>query len=435
MGAIEISQVSKRFRVNHERHSDLKGRVLKFGRKKPREDFWALQEMSFEVADGETVGLLGHNGSGKSTLLKCVAGIMQPTTGYIKTVGRMASLLELGAGFHPELTGRENVFMNGQILGLKNRDIEKRFDEIVAFAELEQFIDQQVKHYSSGMYVRLGFAVATNVDPDVLLIDEVLAVGDEAFQRKCLERIRRFQREGRTMMFVSHSPELVRQICDRAVVLDHGEMIDIGPPGESIRTFRESLMRGTKARQLGTGEEVDDQADQRPAAVFSTGEVPAVDPDAAPPPAVDLANFEVRITRVRMDYPLADERDFLVPGDPLRIKVGYHAERKVDDVVFSLNIVNGEGLLVYGVNTDHLLGGLEYVEGDGTLEFSFDRVPLLDGVYTVSIGIHSHDVSTIYDHHSAGHTFQVTNPGVAAGLVALDASVTIEHAADRQVAG
>src|SRR5688500_1569605 len=183
-----------------------------------------------------------------------VAGIMQPTTGYIRTVGRLASLLELGAGFHPELTGRENVFMNGQILGLKNRDIERRFDEIVAFAELEQFIDQQVKHYSSGMYVRLGFSVATNVDPDVLLIDEVLAVGDEAFQRKCLERIRRFQREGRTMMFVSHSPELVRQICDRAVVLDHGEMIDVGPPGEAIRSFRESLMRGTKARQLGTGE-------------------------------------------------------------------------------------------------------------------------------------------------------------------------------------
>jgi ABC-2 type transport system ATP-binding protein len=162
---------------------------------------------------------------------------MQPSTGFIKTVGRTASLLELGAGFHPELTGRENVFMNGQILGLKNRDIERRFDEIVEFAELEQFIDQQVKHYSSGMYVRLGFAVATNVDPDVLLIDEVLAVGDEAFQRKCLNRIRQFQREGRTMMFVSHSPELVRQICDRAVVLDHGHMIDIGPPGEAIRTF------------------------------------------------------------------------------------------------------------------------------------------------------------------------------------------------------
>ena len=428
--AIEINQVSKRFRVNHQRHSDLKGRVLNLGRKPPREDFWALQELSFEVADGETVGLLGHNGSGKSTLLKCVAGIMQPSTGFIKTVGRTASLLELGAGFHPELTGRENVFMNGQILGLKNKDIERRFDEIVEFAELEQFIDQQVKHYSSGMYVRLGFAVATNVDPDVLLIDEVLAVGDEAFQRKCLERIRRFQREGRTMMFVSHSPELVRQICDRAVVLDHGEMIGIGPPGESIRTFRESLMRGTRARQLHTGDAVDDQADQRPAF-----EEPAVDPDAAAPPAIDLASFEVRITRVRMDYPLADERDFLVPGDPLRIKVGYHAVRRIDDVVFSLNIINGDGLLIYGVNTDHLLGGLEYVEGDGTLEFGFDHIPLLDGIYTVSIGIHSHDVATIYDHHSAGHTFQVTNPGVAAGMVALDATVTIDHAADRQVAG
>ena len=423
--AIEISQVSKRFRVNHQRHADLKGRVLALGRRAPREDFWALHELGFEVADGETVGLLGHNGSGKSTLLKCVAGIMQPSTGYIKTVGRTASLLELGAGFHPELTGRENVFMNGQILGLKNRDIERRFDEIVEFAELEQFIDQQVKHYSSGMYVRLGFAVATNVDPDVLLIDEVLAVGDEAFQRKCLNRIRQFQREGRTMMFVSHSPELVRQICDRAVVLDHGHMLGIAPPGEAIRTFRQSLMRRTRASQLHAGghaaDEVDDLVD----------EAPATDPDAAPPPAIELANFEVRITRVRMDWPLADERDYLVPGDPLRVTVGYVAVRRIDDVVFSLNIINGDGLLIYGVNTDQLLGGLAYVEGEGSLQFSFARIPLLDGIYTVSIGIHSHDVSTVYDHHSAGHTFQVTNPGIAAGLVALDADVSIDHAADR----
>ncbi len=425
MAAIEISQVSKRFRVNHQRHADLKGRILSIGRRAPREDFWALQELSFDVADGETVGLLGHNGSGKSTLLKCVAGIMQPSTGYIKTVGRTASLLELGAGFHPELTGRENVFMNGQILGLKNRDIERRFDEIVEFAELEQFIDQQVKHYSSGMYVRLGFAVATNVDPDVLLIDEVLAVGDEAFQRKCLNRIRQFQREGRTMMFVSHSPELVRQICDRAVVLDHGQMIDIGPPGEAIRSFRESLMRGTRARQLHAGAPPDTSTEQQ----VDEGPVPG--PDGEPPPAIDLATFEVRITRVRMDYPLADERDYLVPGDPLRVTVGYVAVRRIDDVVFSLNIINGDGLLIYGVNTDQLLGGLAYVEGEGTLQFSFARIPLLDGIYTVSIGIHSHDVSKVYDHHSAGHTFQVTNPGIAAGLVALDADVSIEHAADR----
>lgn len=445
MAAIEIDGLSKRFRVNHERHSDLKGRVLNLGRRRPREDFWALQEMSFEVADGETVGLLGHNGSGKSTLLKCVAGIMQPTTGEIRTVGRLASLLELGAGFHPELTGRENVFMNGQILGLKNRDIERRFDEIVAFAELEAFIDQQVKHYSSGMYVRLGFAVATNVEPDVLLIDEVLAVGDEAFQRKCLERIRRFQREGRTMMFVSHSPELVRQICDRAVVLDHGQMLEIGPPGEAIRTFRESLMQATKARQLGIDEEVAvDQTERLAPAEQAgataepdrldlgaiTGSTPVIDPNA-PPPAIESATFEVRITRVGMEYPLADERDFLVPGDPLRVSVGYLADRRIDDVVFAINIVNEQGLLVYGINTDILLGGLEYVEGEGTLDFVFPRVPLLDGIYTVSVGIHSHDVKTIYDHHNAGHTFQVTDPGESAGMVALDASVVLDHVADR----
>ncbi|MDQ1520210.1 MAG: type transport system ATP-binding protein, partial [Actinomycetota bacterium] len=189
--AIEVSDLSKRFRLSSEHYQSLKERIIHFGRTTHTE-LWALSGIDLEVESGKTLGLLGHNGSGKSTLLKCIAGILQPTHGEIRTVGRIAALLELGAGFHPELTGRENVFLNGSILGLANREIEKRFDEIVAFAELEDHIDRQVRHYSSGMYVRLGFAVAVNVDPDILLVDEVLAVGDEAFQRKCLNRVRQF---------------------------------------------------------------------------------------------------------------------------------------------------------------------------------------------------------------------------------------------------
>src|SRR5690242_7141891 len=178
----------------------------------------ALQNIDFDVETGSTVGLLGHNGSGKSTLLKCIAGILQPTEGEIRTRGRVAALLELGAGFNNELTGRENIFMIASILGLSNKETAAIFDEIVAFAELEKFIDMQVRHYSSGMYVRLGFAVAVNVDPDILLVDEVLSVGDESFQKKCLDRVAEFQREGRTILFVTHAADLVRRICDRGIV-------------------------------------------------------------------------------------------------------------------------------------------------------------------------------------------------------------------------
>src|SRR6478736_4888076 len=234
--AVSIDSVSKRFRLSSGKPRSVKERVIHPGRQKV-EDFWALRDISFDIDEGETIGLLGHNGSGKSTLLKLVGGIMKPTTGLIRVRGRLASLLELGAGFHPELTGRENVYMNAAVLGLKRTDIDARFDDIVEFAELERFIDQQVKHYSSGMYVRLGFAVAVNVDPDVLLVDEVLAVGDETFQRKCLDRVHQFQRQGRTIVVVSHGVDLMRQICDRVAVLDHGVMVTYGLPGESIRVF------------------------------------------------------------------------------------------------------------------------------------------------------------------------------------------------------
>src|SRR5438132_5645191 len=216
--AIEVRSVSKQLKLYHEHYTSLKERVIHYGRI-PYEPFMALEDVDFDVEAGSTVGLLGQNGCGKSTLLKCVAGILQPTRGEIVTRGRVAALLQLGAGFNHELTRRENVYMNASILGLSKKDTELIFDEIVAFSELEKFIDMQVRHYSSGMYVRLGFAVAVNVEPDILLVDEVLAVGDEIFQRKCLDRMHRFQREGRTIVVVSHSPDQLRTICDRVAVL------------------------------------------------------------------------------------------------------------------------------------------------------------------------------------------------------------------------
>ena len=230
MHAIEAKGISKRFRIVKDPVRTLKDRFVHLRGQRYR-DLWALKELDLTVEQGETLGMLGHNGSGKSTLLKCVAGILLPTTGEVRVRGRIASLLELGAGFHPDLSGRENVFINASFLGIAKREIARRFDDIVAFAELEDAIDRQVKYYSSGMFVRLGFAVAVNVDPDILLIDEVLSVGDELFQQKCLDRVKEFQEEGRTILFVSHSADLVRRICGRAIVLHHGECVADGDPG------------------------------------------------------------------------------------------------------------------------------------------------------------------------------------------------------------
>src|SRR5580698_6992353 len=240
--AVDVRDVSKRFRLAHGQYKTVKERLIHGGKRKSTEDFWALDDVSLTVREGETVGILGRNGSGKSTLLKCICGVLQPTKGEVAVRGKLAGLLELGAGFQPDLTGRENIYLNGSLLGMSKSEIARVFDDVVAFAELDQFIDNQVKFYSSGMYIRLGFAVAVNVEPDVLLVDEVLSVGDAAFQRKCLDHVKKIQREGRTIVVVSHSPDTIRQNCDRAVVMNHGKVITIDEPGEAIRVYLADLL-------------------------------------------------------------------------------------------------------------------------------------------------------------------------------------------------
>jgi ABC-2 type transport system ATP-binding protein len=407
--AIAVEGVSKRFRLYHEKYTSLKERVIHFGRV-PYEEFWALSDIELDIKEGETVGLLGHNGSGKSTLLKCMAGILQPTQGQISVRGRLAALLELGAGFHPELTGRENVFLNAAILGMPKREIEKRFDEIVAFAELEQFIDNQVKHYSSGMYVRLGFAVAVNMDPEVLLVDEVLAVGDEAFQRKCLERVRRFQKDGRTIVFVTHAADLIRQICDRAAVLDHGNLVAVGTPGEAVRSFREHLMQGQRyeeADQLAPMDDDEQQADR-------------------PLTQEEKRNLRVRINDVHIEHPGAGDRPYLLPGEPLAVRLSYETRERVDDVVFGLGIHDIEGRLVFGSNTDFLGIDVGVLDSSGVVTFQTDHVPLLDGTYFLTIGVHSHDEATVYDWHEQRHQFEVMNPYKTSGAVYMGIRASIE---------
>jgi ABC-2 type transport system ATP-binding protein len=394
--AVDIVSVSKRFRLYHEKAHSLKERVIHPKRNRYTE-LWALRDVSFEVEQGTTVGILGRNGSGKSTLLKCVSGILQPTEGYVAVRGTLAALLELGAGFQPELSGRDNVYLNAALLGVPTREVDRRFDEIVAFAELEPFIDNQVKFYSSGMYVRLGFAVAVNLDPDVLVVDEVLAVGDEAFQRKCLERIKQFQVEGRTILFVTHAADLVRQVCDRAVVLSGGRLLGEGTPGEAIRLFREHL--------LGPSEEPS--------------------PEPAPLARIDAPARPVRVSAVSLEHPGAGARPYLLPGEPLVVRCCYEADAHVPDVVFAIALHDQAGNLVYATDTEILGEHHDVVQGAGSFTFSFASVPLLDGTYLVSVGVRSRGGAVVYDWRDQQARFEVMNPGRATGMVALE--VRVEH--------
>jgi ABC-2 type transport system ATP-binding protein len=238
--AVTVDHVSKRFRLYKERNQTLKAAVMR-GRRSVHEDFWALKDVSFDVPQGSTFGLIGSNGSGKSTLLKCLAKIYYPEKGAISANGKVAALLEVGSGFHPELSGRENIFLNGSILGMSRKEVTRKLDEIVEFSGVEQFIDQPVKNYSSGMYVRLGFSVAINVDPDVLVVDEVLAVGDAEFQEKCRQKFKDFKAAGKTVILVSHSMGTVKDMCDNVAWLSHGDLLAVGEAPGIIKQYLDSL--------------------------------------------------------------------------------------------------------------------------------------------------------------------------------------------------
>ena len=414
--AVEVQAVSKRFRLYHEKYTSLKEKVIHAGRT-PYDDLWAVNDVSFDVKEGETVGILGRNGSGKSTLLKCICGVLQPTDGQVVVRGQLAGLLELGAGFQQDLSGRENIYLNGSMLGMSKKDVDRVFDDIVEFAELEQFIDNQVKFYSSGMYVRLGFAVAVNVDPDVLVIDEVLAVGDERFQRKCLDRIRSFQNEGRTILFVSHSPDQVRAICDRAVVLSDGKMIGLGPPGEAVRLFRETLLAAGDTLSIS-------EHDPEPVGAPETevASSPVASPPVPPGGPVTMAppdSRPVRMTDVSVRHPGTGERAYLVTGEPLTVRVEFEASSATEGVVFLLEIRDTREGMLLRTDTDQLDQHFDVPEGPGAIEFTFDSIPFLDGAYDVVVGIQSRLGGVQYDWREPATAFEVVYPGKAVGFVSL----------------
>ncbi len=420
--AIRVEDVSRVFRLYHERYQTLKERLLHFGNI-PYDDFWALRHVDLEIEEGSTIGLIGANGSGKSTLLKCVAGILRPSEGNIKVRGRIAALLELGAGFQSELTGRENIFLNGSILGMSQKELTRRIDEIVAFAELEEFIDTQVRFYSSGMYVRLGFAIAVNVDPDILLIDEVLAVGDESFQRKCLERIRAFQREGRTMVLVTHAVESVRQICDVAAVLHRGQLVAHGTPAVAIRTYREQLL---------------DHAREREAIEIEAAAASAPTTDDELQFLTDQERrrtLDIGITDVKLVHLSGGARGYLLPDGGLDVRVKFESKLATDDVNFGIAITDVEGRLAFGTNM-RLLGQRARIDqGAGETVFHLPRIPLLDGTYMITIGVTSYDEGVVYDWSEARHEFEVMNPGGLLGYthVPIEIEVASESPSPRTV--
>jgi ABC-type polysaccharide/polyol phosphate transport system ATPase subunit len=384
--AISVEHVRKRFRLYHERNQSLKASVMR-GRRARYEEFWALDDVSFEVPVGSTFGLIGENGSGKSTMLKCMAKILRPDEGSIVSRGKLSALLELGAGFHPELSGRENVFLNGAILGLSKRQLEARFDEIVEFAGISQFIDTPVKNYSSGMYVRLGFSVAINVDPEILLIDEVLAVGDADFQRKCSEKIADFRKQGKTIVIVSHSLPSVRTLCDEVALLEHGELRDLGPAGAVIDHY--------------LADAFSDRIEEDGFVRWGSGEVRVE--------GVEIIDSEVRLgTRLRT-------------GDDVVLRIHYNAKEPVDDVMFGVALDTVEGMTVTGPNTRN--GGFrcERLQGRGFVDLHIPRLMLLAGTYDVTASIYSYDGLHPYDHVQKVHRFDVDrgDPGEEHGIVAL----------------
>ena len=389
--AVVVEGVSKRFRLYHERNRSLKAAILRAGRVR-FDEFWALRDVSLEIEEGVTYGLIGANGSGKSTLLKCIAKILRPDSGRIRTQGKMAALLELGSGFHPELSGRENVFLNGSILGLSKRELTARFDDIVGFAGLERFIDQPVKNYSSGMYVRLGFSVAINIDPDVLLVDEVLAVGDAVFQRRCNEKFADFRRAGKTVVIVSHAADAMRTMCDQVAWLQDGQIV---AQGRATDVVDEYVDQGHEDR-VGTSTDAKSRWGSGEARLSSVELL-----DASGHPVTEVST-----------------------GDKVTMRLRYRATEPVPKPVFGLAIETLDGTWLWAHGTRE--GGPipEQIDGEGMIELQFDRFMLQPGTYDISASINDFTCTHIVDYMRRCLRFDVSHgdPRETGGYVALGGS-------------
>ncbi|MGD9696625.1 MAG: ABC transporter ATP-binding protein [Thermoleophilia bacterium] len=372
-GRIRLRGVSRSFRIVHDRNLTLKETALRRRRVRATE-LWAVRDVDLDVAPGEAVGLIGQNGSGKSTLLKMLAGIIPPHQGTIEIGGSVASMLELGSGFHPDFTGRENIYMNASIHGLSEQDVDERFDAIVEFSEVGDFIDMPVRTYSSGMSMRLAFSIASHVEPDVLLLDEVLAVGDEAFQRKCFGRIFDFRRGGGTLVFVSHDPAAVERVCDRAVLLAGGEVVTDAPTVDALAVYHRMLASQGSAVG-GAAPAPSDAEDEDASRVWGNREV------------------VIRASRLVGEEGVTDR---FYEGDPLTIEIEVEAPRRVDTPIFGIAVSTVDGVLCYGTNTRLDSLPIDGLEGTARVSFTIPALPLHDGRFVVTLAVHSFDESTIY---------------------------------------
>jgi ABC-type polysaccharide/polyol phosphate transport system ATPase subunit len=411
--AIELTNVSKIYRrYGGRQFATLKSAFLQrsiLRDLQPSETFPALTDVSFAVPKGSTYGVIGRNGSGKSTALKLVAGITKPTSGTVRVDGRISALIELGAGFHPEISGRENVFINGIMLGLTKREIQRRFDEIVEFAELTDFVDAPVKTYSSGMYMRLGFAVAIHVDPDVLLVDEVLAVGDEGFTHKCLDKFAEFRRRGRTILLVTHSLNLVERFCDEALWLDSGQAKTHGDPKRVVGAYltavehtEEQLLADTTARAV---EEAGQDGRDGQAGRDGTQESD-LSSNMFRATEGRWGSREVEIAEVTLLDHTGQPSFVFHSGDSVSIRLKVRAEQPTDDFVFGIGLFNVDGVCCYGTNTFLEEMNPQRLAGEAEATFAIESLDLVEGTYKLDVAVHKRD-GYPYDYHRLLYTFRV----------------------------
>ena len=376
--AIRFDNVSKKFKLHHQRARSIQEILVSLTHRTPKmmeeRELWVLRNVSFEIAKGESIAFVGPNGTGKSTSLKLISGILFPDTGTIEVNGRIGALLELGAGFHVDLTGRENIYLNGSVLGLSRSQIDKKMNAIIEFSELEKFIDIPVKHYSSGMYMRLGFSIAVHTDPEILLVDEVLAVGDATFQRKCIERIAQLKQQGVTILFVSHDSTAIRRICDRAIWMEKGKILaDSGT---------ENVLQRYLWHAFSTHQETGKSDNQN-----------------------RWGSGEVKITGVTFLDADGQPQTNFYPGQPFTVQINYRASQKIENPVFGLAIHRSDGIHITGPNTKFSGLQIDAIQGDGSVIYRVEKMPLLEGAYHVSVAVHDWTDTKMFDYHDSMYPF------------------------------
>lgn len=414
---IEFHQVSKAYRLRRESPTAFRDFFIRGLQGKLRlpsqEQLWAVRDLSFAIERGETVGFIGDNGAGKSTTLKLISQLIVPTRGRVRVNGRVSALLELGTGFHPDLSGRDNIFLSGSLIGLSQRDIRRKFDSIVEFSELADYMDMPVKHYSSGMFARLAFAVSIHLDPEVLLVDEVLAVGDMAFQQKCFDKISELKRQGVTIIMVSHSHAAITQHCTRALWLQHGRLMADGYADSVVRRYVESVLQADSERMMLAAQTA--QAEplpepDEPAPADSLAPVEAETPTPAP---AELpwrsGNYKVTVDRVYFTDVSGRETALFKSGTLWTLNLEFTAHERVAELVFGMAIHRHDGVHVCGPNMNNFNVVAENVLGAGKATYTLPRLFLLDGLYHVTISAHTRSEMESFDYHDRKYTFRVDN--------------------------